>query len=332
MSDKLNILVAMPTEERHIKALKCACPEGEFVFLNGATPTRAQMADAEVIIGEPPVEMLEYATKLRLLQLSMAGSDSYSAMLPKCVLLANSSGAYGLAISEHMLGMLLMLMKKLHLYRDNQRQCVWRDEGSITSLENARVLVVGLGDIGGEFAKRCTLLGARCTGIRRNIYEKPDYVDNVYTLAELDRLLPEYDIVALCLPQSIHSRRLMNEARLFAMKQGGILLNVGRGNAIDMEALLKALNAGHILAGLDVTVPEPLPSDHPLWNAPGALITPHVSGYYHLKQTHDRIVEIAAINLRRFVTGRSIINLVDPSTGYRRLEHRHYRIGSQRNI
>lgn len=332
MSAKLNILVLMPTEERHVKALKDACPDGEFVFLNGEAPTTDQVAAAEVIIGAPPIEMLEYAAKLRLLQLSMAGSDAYSALLPHQVLLANSSGAYGLAISEHMIGMLLMLMKKLYLYRDNQLQGVWRDEGNVTSLENARILVIGLGDIGGEFAKRCTLLGAHCTGIRRNIYEKPDYVDSVYTLDKLDMLLPDYDVVALCLPQSIHSRNLMTQARLFSMKKGGILLNVGRGNAIDMNALVNALNAGHILAGLDVTDPEPLPADHPLWNAPGALITPHVSGYYHLRQTHDRIVEIAAINLRRFVSGLSLINLVDPSTGYRRLEHRHYRIGHRRSL
>ena len=253
----------------------------------------------------------------------MAGSDTFAGKVPENVLLANSSGAYGLAISEHMLGMLLMLTKKLYLYRDNQNEAVWHDEGNVTSIFGSRVMTVGLGDIGGEFAKRCKGLGAYNIGIRRTMRSCPEFMDEMHTLDELDSLLPSADVVALALPNSEASRHLMNEARLRSMKGGAILLNVGRGSAVDTDALVKVLNEGLIMAGIDVTDPEPLPKEHPLWHCPGIIITPHISGYYHLRHTQDTIIEIAACNIENYMNGRPIRNLVDRITGYRAVENRY---------
>ena len=253
----------------------------------------------------------------------MAGSDTFAGKVPENVLLANSSGAYGLAISEHMLGMLLMLTKKLYLYRDNQNEAVWHDEGNVTSIFGSRVLTVGLGDIGGEFAKRCKSLGAYNIGIRRTMRSCPEFMDEMHTLDELDSLLPSADVVALALPNSEASRHLMNEARLRSMKRGAILLNVGRGSAVDTDALVKVLNEGLIMAGIDVTDPEPLPKEHPLWHCPGIIITPHISGYYHLRHTQDTIIEIVACNIENYMNGRPIRNLVDRITGYRAVENRY---------
>lgn len=319
----MRILVAMPVEKEHMELLESIHPDGEFTYLMGEKPTEDQLCDAEVIIGNVSPKMLQYCKSLRLLQLNMAGSDAFAKKMPAGALLANASGAYGLAISEHMIGMLLMLMKKLYLYRDNQNKCLWRDEGGVTSIEGSVALTVGLGDIGGEFAKRCKALGAYCIGIRRNAANAPAYMDEMYTLEALDSLLPKADIVALALPNSSESRGLMDENRLRKMKKGAILLNVGRGSAIDTDALVRMLNDGHIRAGLDVTDPEPLPANHPLWQCPGVLITPHISGYYHLRQTHDRIVGIAAHNLENLINGKPIKNLVDDETGYRRSENRY---------
>lgn len=163
----MNIYVAMPVTQEHINTLKASCPEGNFEFarvLNGADERcakdpfdldREMIKAADVVVGNIPVDILPECTRLKLLQLNMAGSDAYAGKLPAGAELANASGAYGLAISEHMLGMLLMLMKKLDIYRDNQNKGLWRDEGNVESIENAKVLVVGLGDIGGEFAMRC---------------------------------------------------------------------------------------------------------------------------------------------------------------------------------
>ena len=318
----MKILVAMPTEKEHIEKLKAACPEGEFVFLNGAQPTDEQLSECEIIIGKVPVKDLDKCRKLKFMQLNMAGSDLYAGKMPKGVLLANASGAYGLAISEHLLGTMLSLMKKLYLYRDNQQSAFWHDEGDVVSVSGARVLTVGLGDIGGQFAEKCKALGAYCIGIRRNIREKPAYMDEMYTLDALDELIPTADVITLALPNNAQSFHLMNEKRLNAMKQGAVLLNVGRGTAIDTDALVKVLNAKHILAGIDVTDPEPLPPEHPLWKCPGIIITPHVSGFYHLRHTHDTIIEIACENIRNFIDGKPLKNLVDEKTGYRRQENR----------
>ena len=319
----MNILVAMPTYEEHEIRLKKACPEAAFTFLHGNRPEREQLENAEIIIGNIPSGDLQYCRNLKFLQLSMAGSDTFAGKVPENVLLANSSGAYGLAISEHMLGMLLMLTKKLYLYRDNQNEAVWHDEGNVTSIFGSRVLTVGLGDIGGEFAKRCKGLGAYNIGIRRTMRSCPEFMDKMHTLDELDSLLPSADVVALALPNSEASRHLMNEARLRSMKRGAILLNVGRGSAVDTDALVKVLNEGLIMAGIDVTDPEPLPKEHPLWHCPGIIITPHISGYYHLRHTQDTIIEIAACNIENYMNGRPIGNLVDRITGYRAVENRY---------
>ena len=317
----MKIIVTIPCQKKHVDLLRTACPDGEFIFTNGV-PGDDLLREAEFIIGGVPLDKLCLCKKLRFLQLSMAGSDNYAGRVPEGVILANASGAFGLAISEHMFGAMLMLMKKLHLYRDNQTASLWQDEGRVTSVEGARVLVVGLGDIGGEFAKRCKAFGAYCIGIRRTIHDKPDYIDELHTLSDLDLLLPTADVVALALPQSEQSKKLFNEARLRAMKQGSILLNVGRGSAVDTDALVDVLNEGRIMASVDVTDPEPLPAEHPLWKCKNALVTPHISGFYHLQQTHDRIVSFAANNLHAFVTGGTIRNLVDSSTGYRTIENR----------
>ena len=319
----MNILVAMPTYEEHEIRLKKACPEAAFTFLHGNRPEREQLENAEIIIGNIPSGDLQYCRNLKFLQLSMAGSDTFAGKVPENVLLANSSGAYGLAISEHMLGMLLMLTKKLYLYRDNQNEAVWHDEGNVTSIFGSRVLTVGLGDIGGEFAKRCKSLGAYNIGIRRTMRSCPEFMDEMHTLDELDSLLPSADVVALALPNSEASRHLMNEARLRSMKRGAILLNVGRGSAVDTDALVKVLNEGLIMAGIDVTDPEPLPQEHPLWHCTGIIITPHISGYYHLRQTQDTIIEIAACNIENYMNGRPIRHLVDRITGYRAVENRY---------
>lgn len=312
----MRIIVTIPVKLHHIEMLKAACPSAEFFFTNGR-PDDMLLGEAEIIIGGIAADQLPLCKKLRFLQLSMAGSDSYAKLVPQSILLANASGAYGLAISEHMLGVMLMLMKKLHLYRDNQRESLWRDEGGVTTPMGARILIVGLGDIGGEFAKRCTSLGAHCVGIRRTLREMPDYIEEQHTLADLDSLLPDCDVVALALPQSDESIHLFDEKRLRLMKKGAILLNVGRGSAVDSDALAAVLEESRISAGLDVTEPEPLPAEHKLWKCPNCIITPHISGYYHLAETHDRIVRIAAENLSAYLNGGKISNLVDRSTGYR---------------
>lgn len=241
--------------------------------------------------------------------------------MPEGALLTNATGAYGLAISEHMIGMLLELIKKLNLYRDNQKKSLWKDEGQIKSIYGSTILIVGLGDIGGEFAKKVKALGAYTIGIRRKNSVKPDYLDELYLADELDKVLPRADVVALSLPATKDTSKLFSRERFALMKEGAVLLNVGRGSAVDSDALYDAITAGHLYgAAIDVTDPEPLPADHKLWKLDNMVITPHISGDFHLQETHDRIVRIACENLRAYLKGGKLKNQVDFNTGYRKTE------------
>lgn len=316
------ILVVLPVENRHKELLR-SCAEGaQMEFIPAKDLTKQLIQDADIIIGNVSPELLRGTGRLKWLQLNSAGTDGYTedGILPEGALLTNATGAYGLAISEHMIGALLCIMKKLHLYGADQQKHVWGDHGNVTSIYGSRTLVVGFGDIGSEFAVRMNALGSRVTGIRRNQTEKPDYLEALYQMDALAECLRTADIVAACLPGTEETYHIFDRNAFAKMKKGAYFLNVGRGNAVDSYALAEALNSGHLAgASVDVTEPEPLPKEHPLWDAKNLLITPHISGNYHLQETHERIIQIAADNLARFMQGRELRNIVDFATGYRKL-------------
>lgn len=328
-------LVTIPTGERHRNLLQQAAPGWEFRFrgtdtlvcapqeaLPGQPVTQEDVDWAQVILGNVPAAMLHGSPALEWLQTNSAGVEAYirPGVLAGDTLLTNATGAYGLAIAEHMLGMLLELFKKLELYRDAQKSGAWQSQGAVKAVYGSTVLVLGMGDIGGEFAGRCKALGAKVIGVRRSPRPCPEYADEVHLLEDLDSLLPQADVVAITLPGTDATRGLMSRERLAKMKEGAVLLNVGRGFIVDTEALCDALERGHLSgAGVDVTDPEPLPPTHRLWNIPTAVVTPHISGFYHLRETHERIVGIFLENLRHFQAGEPLRNLVDFATGYRKL-------------
>ena len=312
----------MPFKERHKAELQAAAPDAEFLYVPVGELTREIVAEADIIIGNAPAKLIAGTEKLKWIQLNSAGADGYTApgVLPEHAKLTNSTGAYGLAISEHMLAMLLMLMKRLHQYRDNQSEHLWRDEGQVVSVEGATALIVGLGDIGGTFAKRLHEMGAYTIGIRRKDTRKPDYLDELALSDALPELLPRADIVAVTLPGGQATYKLFDANMLARCKQGAYFINVGRGSVVDTDALAEALSSGHLAGvGVDVTDPEPLPPEHPLWGLQNAVITPHISGFFHLEETLNRIIHNAAENLRRFQRGETLNNEVDFETGYRRL-------------
>lgn len=328
-------LVTIPTGERHRNLLQQAAPGWEFRFrgtdtlvcapqeaLPGQPVTQEDVDWAQVILGNVPAAMLHGSPALEWLQTNSAGVEAYiqPGVLAGDTLLTNATGAYGLAIAEHMLGMLLELFKKLELYRDAQKSGAWQSQGAVKAVYGSTVLVLGMGDIGGEFAARCKALGAKVIGVRRSPRPCPEYADEVHLLEDLDSLLPQADVVAITLPGTDATRGLMSRERLAKMKEDAVLLNVGRGFIVDTEALCDALERGHLSgAGVDVTDPEPLPPTHRLWNIPTAVVTPHISGFYHLRETHERIVGIFLENLRHFQAGEPLRNLVDFATGYRKL-------------
>lgn len=277
--------------------------------------------EADIIIGNIDPDLLEYAKNLEWLQLNSAGADAYvkKGVLPEEVVLTNATGAYGPGVAEHMLAVLFSIQKKLHLYRDNQNQCEWQDEGEVMSLRGGCALIVGLGDIGLYFARLLRNFGYRVIGIKRRPGQVPQGVDELYTMEHLDELLPEADVIFSVLPETKATKNIFNAKRFREMKNSAVFLNAGRGSAVNTEDLCQALIAGEIYgAGLDVTDPEPLPSQHKLWNMKNVVITPHISGDFHHPATLYRIVDIAVGNLKRYCAGEPLMNVVDRGTGYRK--------------
>ena len=318
----MNLLVTIPMDPQQRQTLSAIVPEAEVVYTAAEAVTPDQVSQAEIILGNLPIPLLQYAKRLKWLQLNYAGSDNYAApgVLPEGVILTNASGCYGLAISECMLAGILQLIKRLDQYQRNQAQHIWRNEGEVSSIEGSTTLVVGFGDIGSSFAQRMHALGSTVIGIRRNVTGKPDYVSALYQMDALDRLLPLADFVSLSLPNSPQTQKIMGAKQFAEMKDSAILVNVGRGSAVDTDALVSALNGGQIGgAVIDVVDQEPLPAEHPLWDAPHLVLTPHVTGNYNLPETLRRIVNLSLRNLAAYLNGQPMESVVDFTTGYRKL-------------
>ena len=317
------ILVCLPLREEQKRAMQQAAPEAEFRFTVPADVTAEDVRWADAVLGNVPVELIRQNDRLEWFQSNAAGPDAYLApgVLPERCVVTNATGAYGLAISEWMLGMWLGLQKDLFLYRDRQNRSEWAPTGhSVRGVYGSRVLCVGMGDIGSNFARRAHALGAEVVGVRRTVHPDtpcPDYCLRVVAQSQLDEELPEADLIALSLPGTPETNKLFNAERFARCKDGAILINVGRGTTVDSDALVEALRSGKIFgAGLDVTDPEPLPADHPLWGEPGAIITPHNSGKFSLSKTLDNIVDIFIHNLKRYAEGLPLDNQVNRTTRY----------------
>ncbi len=319
MSKHKTILATLPFSKEQKDFLQNLAPDYHFHWLTRQELTDDLVDQAHVILGAIPPARFKTAARLEWLQLESAGVDRYIAAgpAPGGAVLTNASGSYGPAIAEHLLAMLLFLQKNFHIYRDQQKHDLWQPRAAVQAIAGSTTLVIGLGDIGSEFARRMHGLGSQVIGVKRTLAEKPDFVTELHTLADLDKLLPRADSVALCLPATEQTYQIINRQRLELMKKTAILLNIGRGNAIDSEALADLMAAGHLAgAGLDVTDPEPLPAGHRLWQIENVLITPHVSGGYSLQATVDKILAIALENFSRYLAGQPLLNCVDFKRGY----------------
>ncbi|MDD3931324.1 MAG: D-2-hydroxyacid dehydrogenase [Clostridiaceae bacterium] len=313
------ILVLLPLNQEEKRALEVYAPDNKYLYLKEKDLTGDVLQQCHVILGNIPPARLNGLKQLEWLQLYKAGVDDYARAgnFPPQAVLTNASGAYGPAIAEHLLAVLLMLQKNLHLYRDYQNEQRWQEEFEITAIEGSTTLVIGLGDIGTAFARRMRCLGSRVIGVRRKRTDQTDAVDALHTIDSLDEVLPEADIIAMALPGTPDTYQLINRHRLQLMKRTAILMNVGRGTSIDTEALCDILESGHLRgAALDVTDPEPLPASHRLWRIRNVIITPHISGGYGLAETRARVNQVAIDNFIRFVHGKPLNNVVDFTRGY----------------
>ncbi|MER2150419.1 MAG: D-2-hydroxyacid dehydrogenase [Candidatus Limivicinus sp.] len=315
------VLVLMPVEARHREKLEAAGAGCSFVYSSPQQVTEAQIRSANVILGQPKAGMIGASENLEWLQLESAGTDAYivPGVLSAKTVLTNATGAYSKAVSEHAFALTLMLMKKLYLYRDEQKKAFWSDHGTVTSLSDSTVAVVGLGDIGQAYARLVKAMGAKVIGVKRRATDPPDCVDELVMTQDLDTVLPRADVIMSVLPNTAATRYIYTLESFDRMKDSALFINCGRGNAVSSEVLYQALSEHRIAAAaMDVAEVEPLPADSPLWGLENLVITPHISGGFHLPDTFESIVEIAAENLSAFLEGKTMRNEVDFATGYKK--------------
>lgn len=251
---------------------------------------------------------------LRVVQSINAGVDWLLPMIPNGVIVCSASGAHDSAVSEWVVAAILALRRRLPEFLELQRRGEWDANvndlsasgpsplGPIDDLEGSTVLVLGYGSIGRALAARLTPFGARVVGIARHAR------DDAEPPEALERLLPSADVVVVLLPLTLETERIVDAGFLARMKPGALLVNAARGRLVDTEALLPALHGGRIRAALDVTDPEPLPADHPLWGAPNVLITPHVAGA--VARWQARAYRLAGDQIRRHAAGEPLLNAV----------------------
>ncbi len=250
-------------------------------------------------------ELLPHMGGLRLIQVLSAGVDWIEDLVPAGVTLCNARGSRDVAVAEWVLAAILHHTQDLARADAQRRSGVW-EPWSPRELAGSTVLVVGHGAIGRALEQRLTAMEAEVIGLAR----RPR--DGVRGLEELDELLPTADVVVLLAPLTAQSRLMADATFLEAMRPGALLVNAGRGGLVDTDALVAALDAGRLRApALDVTDPEPLPSGHALWRAPGLMLTPHHAG--DTPQAHERAVRIVRDQLGRYARGEPLANVIGPA-------------------
>lgn len=273
--------------------------------------------------------MFRHLRGVKVVQCPLAGVDWIVPWLPKNIVLCDGQGIHNIPVAEWIAAAILATLKRFPQYRDRQLEHTWDGQKSNRNADRAirrvndrsvlpyrilgeelaakRVLIVGYGGIGVELERLLTPFGVGILRVARRA--RP----GIFGIEDLSRLLPEADVVVLLVPLTEETHHMMNAETLGRMKQDAILVNAARGPVVDTDALVAELQSGHIQAVLDVTDPEPLPPDHPLWSAPSCFITPHVAA--SVEQYSTRGYRFAAAQLRRYLAGEPLLNQVD-AAGY----------------
>jgi phosphoglycerate dehydrogenase-like enzyme len=274
------------------------------------------------------------APDLRWVQGHFAGVDRIvNHPLVRSIILTTSSGIHTPAMAEYILMMILAFAHRLPRMMDYQRQVEWpKDRWTLfvpRELGDSTLGIVGYGSIGRHTARLAKAFGMKVLATKRNVQHTADegwhlpqtgdltgeYVDRLYAPNQLRSMLAECDYVAVTVPLNAETRNLIGLNEFKAMKRDAIIVNVARGGVIDQVALIDALRKNTIGgAALDVFTPEPLPADSPLWTLPNVIISPHVSGF--TSHYDERAMALFAENLRRYVNGAPLMNVVDVNRGY----------------
>lgn len=316
----MRIVLCYPIEQRHFDAIAAAAPGHEIVDA-GQERIATELLEADIFCGHAkvPVPWPEVVRRGRLkwIQSSAAGLDH--CLVPDVcgcsdIIVSSASGLFADQVAEQTLALLLGLLRGLPTFfrAAQKREFIRRPTGDLTG---ATVGIVGLGGNGTRIAETLRPFKTRILATDMFVDEKPACVDELWPADQLDRLLCESDYVILCVPLNSQTKGMIAAPQLARMKPGSLLINVARGEVVKEADLVAALESGHLGgAGLDVTEVEPLPESSKLWDMPNVIITPHVGA--QSKRRVDDTTELVSENLRRYLSGRKPLNLVDKNLGY----------------
>lgn len=305
-----------------VPRLQAAAPGVELLLAGNMAEAVALAKDADAVLGFCSAELLAAGPGIRWIQTYSAGVErciAIPALRERSILLTNMQRVAGPVMAEHVMAMMLAYARGLHVYIPDRMAARWTRElpapGRMITLEGKTVLVVGLGGIGIEVAKRAHALGMRVLATRASGREGPTFVSYVGLPDELHKLAAEADFVVNTTPLTPATTGLFDAKFFAAVKPGAFFVNVGRGRSVVQADLIGALRSGRLGgAGLDVTDPEPLPSDSPLWQMQNVILTPHVSANSDVDDSVRLAIGIE--NLRRYVAGEKVLSVVDVAKGY----------------
>lgn len=306
-----------------VDALRAAAQGVEVIAVNDAEQAQAAMEDAQALIGSCNNKLLEGAKGLHWVQVYSSGVEhcvSLPAMQDGRKVLTNGQRLASPALAEHAIALMMSLVRGIDLYHANQIEGRWvRDIGmertDFMELDGRKLLVVGLGGIGTQVARKAHGLGMRVIATRGSRREGPDFVEYVGLAHEVNALAASADVVVNTVPLTDATRGMFDTEFFAAMKPSAYFISVGRGGSTVTDDLVAALQNGQIAgAGLDVTDPEPLPDGHILWTMPRVIITPHTGG--SSDRSRDRLFQLVQENLRRYIAGEPLVSVVDIERGY----------------
>jgi phosphoglycerate dehydrogenase-like enzyme len=316
----IKVLVAAQLTPDQLETIRRAGRNVELVVPRDAAETVAAAAEAEVILGEPSVEAIRAAKKLEWVQHWAAGVENLPRELMQhpCVL-TNMQRVFAPVIAESAFALLLGLTRGLvQASVPSFRLRKWERGGTVPleDLYQKTMGVVGLGGIGSEVARRAHHgFGMKVLAVDPKPLPRPDFVAELHEPAWLPEMVPQVDVLVSCAPHTRETAKLFDQSIFRALRKTAYFVNVSRGALVDQAALATALEEGWIRgAGLDVTTPEPLPPEDPLWDCPNLVITPHNSGTAPIRMV--RLVALVAENVRRYSTGLALLNVVDKERGY----------------
>ena len=316
----MKLLIIGSWDQNRFAGVKETFPQVEFTAASNRDEILREIADAEVVFGGITREAFLAAKRLKWIQNTGAGVDRLAPIAELAesdVIVTNTRGAHAATIAEHAFGLLISLTRNLPQIFQAQQDHDWnvRFDNPMVGLTGMTLGMVGRGNIGRAIAKRGHAFDMNVIAVDAHEALQPDYVTELRLSDGLDDLLRRSDVVAVTTPRTPKTEGLLGEQQLGLMKPTSYLLVVSRGGIVDEDALAQMLREGRLAgAGLDVTATEPLPENSPLWDTPNLLITPHCSGGSAF--TSANVMAIFRENLRRYLAGEPLTNLVDLKLGY----------------